>query len=274
MGRIAKSCYGWAAVMVVLFLFAGLNTVIAGEQPAWDRFTLTVATFRPSIDTNVRLDSSALLAGTEFDLEEDLALDDSDNLLSIEAMWRITQRFSLEASYFELGRSGSTTLSQQLDFGDQTFNVNEDVTTTLNTDIASLVLQYSFWHNEKLDIAGSAGAYLMKVEARIDPTSSTTLSESADVDVPLPLLGLRFAYNFTPRLSLNMKARYFDVDLSDVEGSMINFLAGLRFDLFKHLGVGIGYEYFDVDATSENVDFPGLIQFKYEGPKVFMTAQF
>jgi hypothetical protein len=256
------------------FMAGGINIAQAADDSNWDRFRITAGTFKPSIDSTVRLDTSALLSGTELDLEDDLALEDSENLFSIEVIWRLTKRFSLEGGYFELGRSGSTLLAQTIDFGNQTFIVAADVATTMNTDIASLAMQYSFWHSEKLDIAASLGAYLIKIEANLDSTTPLAVTESFHADAPLPLLGLRAEYYFTPRLSMNLKARYFAVEISDVDGSMSNFMAGLQYNLFENIGLGIGYEYFDVDVTSQNADFPGILRFQYDGPKLFMTAQF
>lgn len=256
------------------YLLVGCDVTLAADHSNWNRFRLTLGTFKPSIDSTVRLDTSAFLAGTNLDLEDDLGLEDSDNLFSIEAMWRLTKRFSLEASYFELGRSGSSTLTQTISFGDQTFGLNADIDSKMTTDIASLAVQYSFWHSEKLDIAASLGAYLMKIEASIDSTTPIAVTESVDANVPLPLMGLRLEYFFTPKLSMNLKARYFAVEISDVDGSMNNFLAGLQYNVFEHLGIGVGYEHFGVDVTSQNVDFPGAFEFQYDGPKLFVSAQF
>jgi hypothetical protein len=261
------------AATVALLALVATDVCLAAETD-WDRFRVTVGAFRPSINSNIRLDSSTLLAGTSVDLEDDLALEDSSTLLSVEGIWRITKRFSIEGSYFELGRSGSSTLNQQLDFGNQTFALNADVDTALNTDIASLALQYSFWHGEKLDLAASVGAYLMRIEASMDSTSPAGISESFSGDSPLPLIGLRAAYNFTSWMSLDLKGRYFGANIADVDGSMTNLLAGLQFSPFEHLGLGIGYEYFEIDITSENPDLPGKFLIEYSGPKLYMTLQF
>jgi hypothetical protein len=273
MGHSRQSIVKLLTVPVALFAL-GAADVGRAADPSWDRFRITVGAFRPSINSNVRLDSSALLAGTPVDLEENLGLEDSSTLLSVEAIWRVTKRFSVEGSYFELGRSGSGTLTQPVDFGNQTFALNADVDTTLNTDIASLALQYSFWHGEKLDLAASVGAYLMRIEASMVSTTPANISESLSGDAPLPLLGLRAAYQFTSWMSLDLKARYFAANISDVDGSMTNLLAGLQFNPFEHLGIGLGYEHFEIDITSENQELPGKFLIEYSGPKLYMTAQF
>jgi len=273
MGSGAYSFIRVAAFAVMTLAFSGMHPAVAADDRNWDRFAVQFSMFRPDINTEVQLDPVAGPFGTALDMESDLGLEDSDDLWQLDARLRFSKRFAMEASYFEIGRSGQSTLSTDVVFGDATFDLSEDVETTFDTDILAASLRFSFIHNDTMELAGSLGAYWMTVDAGIT-LQDNSISESADVGAPLPLIGMDFRFNFLPKLALNVRGRYFGVDIEDIDGSLTNFNIGLQYDVFDFFGIGLGYESFDFDVTSNNEDFPGFLRFEYKGPKIFTTFQF
>jgi hypothetical protein len=273
MGSGAHSFIRVAVFTFMALAFSGMHPAVAADDRNWDRFSVQFSMFRPDINTEVRLDPVAGPFGTALDMESDLGLEDSDDLWQLDARLRFSKRFAMEASYFEIGRSGQSTLSTTVNFGDTNFPVNADAETEFDTDILAASLRFSFIHNDTMELAGSLGAYWMTVDAGIT-VPALSLSESADVGAPLPLLGMDFRFNFLPKLALNVRGRYFGVDIEDIDGSLTNFNIGLQYDVFDFFGIGLGYESFDFDVTSNNEDFPGFLRFEYKGPKIFTTFQF
>jgi len=273
MGSGAHSFIRVAVFAFMTLAFSGMHPAVAADDRNWDRFSLQFSMFRPDINTEVRLDPVAGPFGTALDMESDLGLQDSDDLWQLDARLRFSKRFAMEASYFEIGRSGQSTLSTTVNFGDTSFPVSVDAETEFDTDIMAASLRFSFIHNDTMELAGSLGAYWMTVDAGIT-VPSLSLTESADVGAPLPLIGMDFRFNFLPKLALNVRARYFGVEIEDIDGSLTNFNIGLQYNVFDFFGIGLGYESFDFDVTSNNADFPGFLRFKYEGPKIFTTFQF
>jgi len=261
--------------VAAVFLLAGAaqSAAAADLEKGWDRFKLQVSMFRPDINTDVRLDPVTGPFGTSLDLENDLGLPDSDDLWQADVRFRLTKRFALEASYFEIGRSGQSTLTGNVDFGDVSFPFSADTDSEFNTDIFAGSLRYSLVHNDRAELAASLGAYWMSVEAGI-AAPNLALEEIAEVDAPLPFIGMDFTLNFTRTLALNLQGRYFGIEIEDIDGSLVNYNVALVYNAFEHFGVGAGYESFDFDIESQNVDFPGFLRFEYEGPKIFTTFRF
>ena len=273
MGSGVHSFIRVAVFAFMTLAFSGMHPAVAADDKNWDRFSVQFSMFRPDINTEVRLDPVAGPFGTALDMESDLGLEDSDDLWQLDARLRFSKRFAMEASYFEIGRSGQSTLSTTVNFGDTSFPVSADAETEFDTDILAASLRFSFIHNDTMELAGSLGAYWMTVDAGIT-VPSLSLTESGDVGAPLPLLGMDFRFNFLPKLALNVRGRYFGVDIEDIDGSLTNFNIGLQYDVFDFFGIGLGYESFDFDVTSNNADFPGFLRFEYKGPKIFTTFQF
>jgi hypothetical protein len=260
----------WLAA-ICFFIFG--QATHARDDSGWDRFSLSVAGFRPDIKTHARLDTSDLVPGTELNLENDLNVRDSDTLWQALANFRVTDRIDAELGYLEIGRSGRATLDGEVRFGDTTFPFDVDAKTVLSTDIATMSLRYALLQNERVKIAASAGVYLMQVEAGIT-ADSLGLSERADAEAPMPLAGMAFGWNITPKLELSLHGQYLSVDIEDFDGSIGNVRAGLLYKAFETFGLGLGYDVFDLDVESEVDSFPGMFEYQFHGPKAFVTMRF
>lgn len=244
----------------------------AGET-TWDRFTFTVGGFRPSITTEIRLDVSPQAPGSYINLEQDLQLNDSEILTQYYASFRITPRISIEANFFEIGRSAQSQLSGAIQFGDTLFPINTAVSTAFDTSVATIGLRWSFLQTEHIELAATGGAYWMSIEAGIE-SSGSALNEIAKADSPLPMAGLSFGWNLTPKLQLMIAGEYLPVDYADFDGVIASYRSGLRFSVFENLGVGVGYDILDVDVDSQSSSFSGFVKYRQQGPKAFVSMRF
>lgn len=269
---VSRAGFRFGFLIVIFASSACVPAAVAGES-GWDRFSLTVSGYKPSIDTQVRLDASNQAAGTDLDLEDDLELDDSDALTQYYASLHLTRSVSIEGSYFELGRSAQTQLTGSIQFGDTIFPVNFDVTTAFEADVATLGLRWAFLQSERVELATSAGAYWMSLKAGIQSTGAG-LDELAEADSPLPMAGLSLAWNLTPDIQLTLNGDYLSIDYEDFDGSIANYRAGLRYRVLEYVGIGIGYDVLDVDVDSKSSSFTGFVKYRQQGPKAFVTLRF
>ncbi|TDJ43591.1 MAG: hypothetical protein E2O52_10140 [Gammaproteobacteria bacterium] len=245
----------------------------AREPAAWSRFTMTVAGFRPDIDTRVRLDASDVSLGTELDLETDLAMQDDGALIQYLAQLRLTRRFAVEASYYELARNGTTTLDVDVQFGSIVFPLALEVDSRFDVSVAALSLRYAFFQNDRVELAASLGASLLSLRAGINANDGM-LVESAEVDSPVPTVGLAFGWNLTRNLRLTLAGDYLSLGINEFEGSIGNYRAGLQYRVLRYLGIGIGYDVFDLNVESRSRGFSGLLKYQFKGPKAFVSMMF
>ncbi len=260
-----------AVVICCIGLLVG--SAAFAEDTGWDRFTLTMSSHKASIDTQIRLDASDLVPGTDLDLEDDLQLDDSDRLTQYYASLQVTDHISLEGSYFEFGRSVETVLNGSIRFGDTVFPVNVDATTRFAADAATVGLRWAFLRSDKLEVAATASAFWMSLAAGIDSTDAG-LTELAEADSVLPMAGLYFGWNLTPKWQFTLNGDYVSIDYTDFEGSLVNLRASLRYLILSKVGLGVGYDALEIDVESENSDFSGRASYRQQGPKAFMSVRF
>src|SRR5262249_40352323 len=92
-----------------------------------DRFRLEVNVFYPSFDTQIRADPSLTTPGTRISAEDDLGLEKTKVLADVELTLLPGEHHLLRLSGFEVRRAADTVLTKRIVFDDQTYNVNERV---------------------------------------------------------------------------------------------------------------------------------------------------
>jgi len=245
----------------------------ARDDSVWDRVTLSVEGFSPDISSSVRFDTSNLQPGTDLNLEADLNLSDNDTLYQFLATIRLTDRMSIDARYFQLGREADAVLTGDITFGDTVFPVSADVHTVLDTDILTVSGSYALWKDDRVEFSASLGAYILSVKAAIDTAGQGTVS-SLDASAPLPLFGAKLLYRLTPRVLFQAQAEYLSGEIQDFSGSISSYRVGLQFNMMDGMGIGVGYSAFDLELDSTYKDFPGRLAYEYKGPAAFITLRF
>lgn len=271
MGRIARLL---PAIVAGWLVIAALPAHAQADDDFWrdDRFSLTVAVFKPEIDTTIKVDSDSLGAGTEIDVEQDLALEDRKSLVLGEGYWRFTRRQSVVFGYFELDRDGALMIDRELQWGDTLYPVNATVRSDFDTDIYWLSYRFSFLHNEKQELAASAGFHLADISARI--AGENVGIEENDLLAPMPLIGLSYTYSFNPDWSLHLSTEWFGLEVDDIKGEILNLAAAVDWYPFERVGLSLAYTMFDVRIESGDSDLSGRFEYQYEGPSLGVTLRF
>ena len=86
-----------------------------------DKFYLAVGAFFAKSTTSAELNSSTLGAGSNIDFERALGITTQKAVPNVFARWRTSERWRIDAEYFQLNRSGSNTLDQDIQWGDKVF---------------------------------------------------------------------------------------------------------------------------------------------------------
>lgn len=90
--------------------------------------------------------------------------------------------------------------------------------------------------------------------------------EKTDFAFPLPVIGLRGSFTLTPKWFIRQSFDLFFVKIGDYEGQLIDFLAAVEWNALKHLGLGVGYNYVQMDLEySGSDDFLSEIDISYGG---------
>ena len=244
------------------------------------RFTLMGGGFVPQVDTTVRLDASDGGIGTEIDVEDVLGVESSKAVPFFLFNWRINPKHQIVAEYFQLNRSGQQVIGTEINWGDLSFPVGASLDSSLDFQLGRLGYGYSFFNDGRKEVGLSIGLHVASFSSRLKGTvavgdeSGSAESETANLTLPLPNIGLQGGYAFTDKFSVSLRALAFYLAVEDFKGYLISGDLLAVYDLFEHVGIGAGYSVFDIDYQNKVQGLNYDVEYLFHGPKAFATIHF
>jgi hypothetical protein len=244
--------------------------------PINDRFAVRGSFFPASIGTDVRLDDAAGNPGTPLSAEDDLGLKDQSNQIRVEALLRILERHRLRIDYFNLRRRGDEVLSRGIDFGDETFVLNDRVLSTLDWKMLNFTYLYSIVHRQRFELGAGLGIHLFQGEARAR-VPARLLREEQSGAVAFPTVALDATLRIARRFSVNARANYLSGHIDDSSGKVSDYHADVQYRWRRNLAVGLGYAKMrtNLDIVDNGGDeLSGKFVLDVDGPELFFRASF
>lgn len=94
--------------------------------------------------------------------------------------------------------------------------------------------------------------------------------QKTDFTVPLPVIGLRGSFALAPQWFIRQSFDYFYIKYGDYEGQLVDFNVAFEWDFWKYAGVGVGYNYVQMDLDYDGSDnFLSEINLGYGGFLLF-----
>jgi hypothetical protein len=242
-------------------------------SPANDRFALRASYFPASVRTGIRLDDDGGVLGTELSAEDDLGMRDKDDQARIELMLRMRDRNRLRFDYFKLTRKGNEVLARTVNFGDETFVVNDRVSSLLDWRALNFTYLYSIFRNPRLEFGAGFGIHILDGEAAARVPARQIREEESGV-APYPSLAMDVSWRFARRFSLSGRANYLSADVDDSSGRVTDFHVDVQYRWRRNFAVGLGYTTLKTHVEVAESDSAGRLDFDVSGPEVFIRASF
>jgi len=255
-------------------------SVAASAEMPQDRFWGGLEYFYPTISSTARIDATATARpGTEIKLEDELALSDRKGTPYVDLGMRLGENWRIEFEYYSLKRDATKTTTRQIDWGDTSFPIGATLSTKFDSTVYRLTGGWSFIKNQQAEVGVSLGLHVTDFKTQVSGQGTGTAGvgfqrEAQDALVPLPTIGLYGTYMFTPQLALHGRLDYLSLKYNDYDGRLTNLMASLDWRFAKNFGVGIGYRYVDYRLEATKTDFNGEVQYKFQGPTIFLNAAF
>lgn len=262
---------------------------LASSFPAWsageddslltNRFTASLGTFLLSTDTTLALNGAAGSVGTEVDLEKDLGIRGSDRF-RVDLNWRLTERQHIRALYFDFGSDSTRRIDTELVIGDTTYPVNAELTAGIDVKVYQIAYEYAFMKRDNWQLLGSFGAHVLDVgffvrgQGSVGGQSTSLRQEAASTAAPLPVLGLRYIWQFAPEWYLEAQGQYFQAKIDVYDGNLYDLRGGVTWMFSRHFGVGAGYNLFGVNVDVDRDRFRGSLDWNYSGAQIYVTGTF
>ena len=266
---------------VLIWGFLVPNAGKAGEwiNPGDERVYIVGGAFLPSFDSSVRVDNANIGNGTEIDLQDDLGFDDTQTTFYAMGYWRFFPRHRIGVGYFRFKDEVTATAQRDIQIGDEIFPVGASISSEFKFEIFPIHYSYSFMKREKMEFAGTIGLHWYRITFGVAGSASLSgldvgADATAKANAPLPLLGLSFRYNITPKWTAGIHGEFFALSIGDFDGSLVNLSARTEYWFFNHLGAGFALNGFRLDVEVESDDWRGELEYKYWGPQVYIMVRF
>lgn len=241
---------------------------------------VSLGTFLNNSEMKIQVDGEGQ-EGTEFDWGTEFG-DKDVTRFRLDGIWRINERHHVRVMYTDYQHNRSETIDREIDWQDDTFPISTLVRAEQSFEIIEAAYEYAFIHSDKYEFAASAGLHYTKLEAslRADVAApgggggTVEIGGPASVDAPLPVIGARGMWRMGGDFYLDAQAQFFALSFDDFDGSIINYRAAVTWQPKKYLGIGAGYDSFQIDVDVEKDRFTGSMDWTYSGPQVFFNIAF
>lgn len=247
-----------AAASVAALLASLLQPALAADtlkEVEVDPFSLSLgAYFVTRTNGNIRLDRSTgpVSIGTSIDWQRDLGGETSMTVPRIDGYYRFAPKHRVDFSWYKIDRNGTILTQRGIDFGNVSFPVGTAIESKLNTETTKLTYTYSFYRTPEIETALSAGFHVTKVEASLQ-SAGLGIAESNSATAPLPVIGFRLDYAFTPKWWMRSKYELFFLDsVQSYTGALSDFTVAVEHRTFTHVGFGFGLNRSSLDVEVDD----------------------
>ncbi|HET8947928.1 MAG TPA: hypothetical protein VFQ07_13180 [Candidatus Polarisedimenticolia bacterium] len=284
--RRASRSLGWTVLLSAIVLGTGTGTARAelpGDVP--DKIRISLGGIAADTYTDAALGSTTAGVGATINFEDIFNLPESKDTWRVELNWRIGKRQFLDFGYFELNRSGSRILQDDVEWGDFIFQANGQVTAGFDTNFPYAAWRYAFLDLPQVRISGSAGFNYLSIGATLEASGNVTdmngvpvggeVSEEAKVAAPVPQLGLQIDWALSKRLAVLMYTRQIYVNFSGINGGIGETAARLQWWYAKHAGISGGLDKESIDLKSyETGDTRARFRYEVRGWSFYLNFAF
>ena len=267
-----------AAMAVALFVvFIPISSHAADNTTynlPWEKFSIQGGAFFAALSNQVTVGSPG--AGVAVDLEQALGLDTQNTIFRLGTLYRIGEkrRHRVDLDYLYFNRSATKTLGQGIVVDNVSLGAGTVVETTFNYQIIRAAYSYSFFQDDRMDLAGSFGLFVMPIKFEMSASGLGSSEGDFNFTAPLPAFGLRGDFAITPRWMLRTNVDFFYLEYESFKGALVDARVAVEYNPWEHFGFGLGLDSFKLKLSAEDedypsVDFQGTIKSQFFGVQLY-----
>jgi hypothetical protein len=289
-GKLLRQAGSTVAYILAGIIMANVVTPTQGasrdESILADKLQFRLGVFWPEFSSAGEVSGKAG-RGSRLDFERHLGLDENKTTIYGGLTWNVRPRHTLELEYFDLSRDAVKMASRQWDIGDTTVLAGGQIDTSFKLSITRLTYGYAILEQEKHLAHIIAGVHYARLQADLllsgelilngEPVfvlEGEPVAELDSTEAPLPHFGLDYSYAISPDWTAHTSVMGLDLSIDNYDGTLIEANVSVQYQINKHIGMGAGMKYFDIDVSRKKKDKNYQYDFEFYGPAVFFTATF
>ncbi len=207
-------------------------------------------------DAEIRVDGGDL-SGTDIDVVDDLGLERSKGFPGVEATIKFAEKHKLKLNSIALKYSGSTIVDSQFTFNDVIYPAGVKADTSMDVNLFIFNYEYDFIREKEGYVSFRFG--VEGVSTNVSIVTNDLLSNSANISVGVPVIGLAARMNFSEYVSMTGEVSGIAFDKS----SMSDFTFYMDINPTRNVGLYLGYRAYrldvDIDDKRGNIGWNGIM---------------
>ncbi len=244
-----------------------------GVDTVYDRrFEFRAGVYFNTVDSQIERDGSDGQEAGPVDLDDLLGQSDSQSFGEFEVVYYPGHYHRLEAAYFEFGRSSTTTLDEEVRFGDIVLDAGETVSTSSEFSTLRLGYAYALTRDEQKQLAVSGGVHYTTAKVRFETADNEV--EEADLATLMPVIGVDASIMVSRAWRLGARVQAMRTEFNRYDG----WMAYVRLDLERRFRngmlVGAAFNFYAMRLSSGRDELNGSLRLQHYGPAVYAGVRF
>ena len=132
---------------------------------------------------------------------------------------------------------------------------------------------------DNFELTGTAGIHYtdqsLALSANINDGEVTRhVKQEGSVAIPLPVFGGLFLWHVAGDFWADFSGQWFALSIDQYDGSVTDLKADVIWQPNKWVGIGVGYNRFNIDVNVDSSKFLGKLNWEYSGPRAFYSVHF
>ncbi len=244
------------------------------------KWSIRAGTMKPTSDISLSVDGEISGINLPIDIDAVFGLGDAKSSEAYELQWRFGELWSLRLQNFEIINEASAVLPSDIGWGDLVFNEGSFVTIGSGFDVTRLFFGRKVKWSDDYEIGVGAGVHWLEIrnyifgDIIINGFPVGFGDGDAGVEGPLPTVGAWFTKAFNDHWAMEARFDWLNVRVDPFDGLLVDATLGINYHLNDHFGLGLQYNYFELDVIVRDSGWRGQIDTKDRGPYLFLSVHF
>jgi hypothetical protein len=236
-----------------------------------DKVRITLGGFYAETNTTVRLDGNTAL-GADVNFEDLLGLGSRKLVGEANVYWRFGERWRLDVNYFNISRTGSRTLTQDITWNDKIYTIGTDVNSESKISDLRTTVGYSVF--KRLDKELGFGIGLHWTGLRFSLEASGVGAQAKSVTAPLPVVTMYSNVALTDTWAMSSRLDWLSLNYDQYSGSIRAVGFDFIYQPYTHVAFGVGWHAMILGLTVQYPDSRMQARLGLQGPAANMSYSF
>ncbi|MEH6584220.1 MAG: hypothetical protein V7754_19975 [Halioglobus sp.] len=272
-----KTCLPVATALLVLF--SCQQSLAEASHPLMtDKHTFILGGYQQDADASFYAEVDGVTGGS-VDLGT-LGMDETDTTVMLEYRYSLNERWEFSAAGYKFDTEGTLQAKRDFVYDGKEFEAGARIDSSLKTKTYLFTAMYKAYRTDRAYISVGGGFHIfdisteLKAKAVVGDLEASGSRAADDILAPLPNLRVEGFYALTPKWALISTFGWLSLNYEDYDGSFAYVHARANYRMTERFGVGLGYQYLDMDFSVERDRGEAGFDIQFNGPSVHLAYSF